>query len=437
MKQAGSQRIGMKVLYSFDLLKAVQDENGDQVYDENGIPMAHEETRRRVASAVPNLFLTAGRNHIGGNGNWAGWCHVGTDPAPADPAQTGLLGFVASTNQLAVNAVDGASSSPPHYGFLRRTFRFAQGDTAANLNEVGLGWLATGAALISRARIVDITGTEVTVTPLADEILDVTTDLRYYAPLGDVLGTIVLDGITYNTITRASNANNVTSWGDYIGAQVLHSTIPPGDFTAYDGAIGSVIQAPSGNSQTLIGTTPVTAAYGNNNYYVDIQAPATLTGWYLAAGIRCVTCATTAGVFQTQFTAQGTGNPVPKSAIQSMSLTWRIRWGGYHFESDWDMETAHDTNTPTTGNWNTNTAKTLLRVNWTTNDTVPVDRQLKLRIEIGTTFIIYEADEDWVEYTTTGAYSEGADYTSYVVTAVESGTGPTVGPTQVIRVITP
>jgi hypothetical protein len=286
--------------------------------------------KRILADWFPNTVLDSGRNEIAKRGQWASdgsYCQVGTDSTPSDVSQTALLGWVAGTNTQEAHTF-GAQGSAPYYGWDRYTYRFAAGDTAANLNEAGVGWAVDGATLLTRARIIDGAGDPTTVTPLADEILDVTYELRYYAPTADVDDTITLDGIDYDTKTRASQVNDETYWASHIGEQMTVSLGDPDPFDAYDGAIGTTIQSPDGSNVDIDGT-PFASAYSNNSYELDINANCGINGWLPPSDIRCIVCTTKAGRFQTQFTATSGGDiggPIPKTNLQTMSLTWRLAW---------------------------------------------------------------------------------------------------------------
>ena len=64
--------------------------------------------------------------------------------------------------------------------------------------------------------------TQTTITPLADEILDVVVEVRYYPPLTDTTGTVTLNGIDYDYIIRAASITNVAGWGEFIGNKIIY-----------------------------------------------------------------------------------------------------------------------------------------------------------------------------------------------------------------------
>jgi hypothetical protein len=262
---------------------------------------------------------------------------------------------------------------------------------------------------------------------LFDEWLDVTYQLRYYPPLEDVEGTITLDGVVYDTLTRASVVNTSA---DKIGLAIGILTGPgaPVTWRAYDGNIGTVLQAPSGTSDLNDNSDQFNQTYINNSYETDIKVDAGIAGWNLGAGIRSIQIVTNAGAFQTQFNAQSGGATIPKDIDHFMDLTWRLSWAGWYWAFAHNRQASSDATTPTTGNWNTNLAETLLRINW--EDLGATDHQSELQVESDTLFRITEdaARENWIQFRGQAIYTEGGDYTSYsVVEESSQNGGPTVG----------
>ena len=283
--------------------------------------------RRQLIDWFPNKVLNDGLNRMGSASDWLNCAQVGTNSTPPQATDTGLLGYVAGTSDVEANTFS-ATASPPYYGFRRKTYRFARGATAANLSEAGVGWATTeGANLFCRALIVDpVTNLPTTVTPLADEILDLTYELRYYSPTLDWTGTVVLNGVTYDILARAASANSASAWGEFIGTQVGVEYSSGSDFFAYDGSIGSVIQLPNGTSASPSGSMIYNTSYSNNSLVRDMVAGSDKDGWNLGAGIRSVKFSTTGGVYQAQFDAQGTGNPIPKTNAERLQLNFRVSW---------------------------------------------------------------------------------------------------------------
>lgn len=411
------------------------DADGNVLFDENGEPFLIESSRRVLADWFPNRVLDAGRNRMGTASDWLNCCQVGTDNTNPLTTDTSLLGYVAGTSSIQ-ETLSGAQASTPYYGWKRIRYRFTVGTTAANLNEVGIGWnTASGAYLFARARIVDPSGNPTTVTPLADEVLDVWYEIRYYPPLEDVTGTVSLNSVSYDYTIRASEVNN-SEYGSLIGTAI--GEYSPGigdgvDWIAYDGVLGTILQAPSGTS-TSGSDDPTNDAYSNNSYQRRMVVSCDPTGWNLGAFIRSIRIKTTAGRFQTQFAATSGGGPIPKDVNFTMIMAWIISWSALQVSSDWTMLAASDTTFPTDGEWNMNLSNNVLRIGW--NDLSADNQRLGLRSETGTIYrIVDQVDPTkWVEYTVTGAYTEFGDYTTCPVTQsnINNG-GPTVGNTCTIR----
>jgi len=279
----------------------------------------------------PNTILNSGRNIMADTDFWMTWCQVGTNdvfPELLEDRQneTALGGWIDGTNDI-TSTTNGQSGVAPYYGWKRRVYRFPVGDIGGkNLSEVGVGWGETGSTLISRAPILDpVSHTPTTITPLSDEILEVSYELRYYAPTVDVTTpSVVLDGITYDTVTKACRVTD-SVWSSSIGNRigVLPSSLL---WDAWDGAIGTVLTTPNGNQADCDTNGQYNSAYSANSYEMQVNCPTGSTGWNLGAGIRCIRIRTTAGEYQTSFTANPGGATIPKSIAYTMLMSWTLSW---------------------------------------------------------------------------------------------------------------
>ena len=286
----------------------------------------------------PNTILDAGRNVMATQANWLSWCQVGTDgnfPAtlPERQAETTLGAWHAGTNQIVAQS-NGQSGSAPYYGWKRITWRFDPGTVAAILAEAGVGWGVGGPAtpdtLISRAPILDpVLGTPTTVTPLADEILDVSYEMRYYPPLVDViLPQVFLYDTTYDTISRASGVTGGT-WSQDIGLKIGYYRFDDSSWLVADGDIGTILTGPSGLTAYSVDANYFNSAYSANSYEVTVNIGVGALAWNLAAGIRSIRIATTAGSYQTQFNANPGGTRIPKDSSYQMDMGWTLSWAEY------------------------------------------------------------------------------------------------------------
>lgn len=419
--------LGCKAFYKLIAVKCLTDDEGNVVYDDKGHPIETGETRV-LADWFGNTILNNGRNRMGTSSDWFNACQVGTDNTAPTPDNTGLLGYLAGTSTVE-ETQSAAQGSEPYYGWKRKRFRFTVGTTAGNLNEVGVGWGTSGSVLASRALIVDIDGNQTTVTPLADEILDVWCEFRIYPPLIDVTGTVDFNGEAYNYTIRASQVTQ-DAWGDFIGDRIgVYNPGPTGqDWVAYDGTIGTILQAPNGTTSN--GTdNPYNGTYSNNSYENFMYLPVNISGFnFGSTGFRSVRILTKAGYYQTEFSRVSDGEKVLKTNTSTMTLTWKISWRGLMFAANWNMVAASDSTTPTSGQWNTNLAGTLLRISW--EDDLADSYRQSLVAGGSVVFRMFQDNDKskWVEYTTSGASVEQASWTQYTVTqtGINNG-GPTVG----------
>ena len=272
-------------------------------------------TRRVLADWFPNLILNGGLDRMGANADYLDWCQVGSGSTAPVATQTALVNRIAGTNTVQ-SSVGGAQASAPYYGWFRLTYRFAQGVAAGNLSEVGVGW-ATSGSLFSRALILDGGGSPTTITVLSDEALDVTYELRRYPGTVDLTGTVVLDGVTHNWVSRVAGVTDGLVWAG-TGAMALNAA------QSFNGDIGAVTaSAPSGTSGILSVTT---LAYSSGSYTRATTVSAGLNDSNLSGGIRSILITsyfvgTGAGRYQIQF------NPaIPKDNTKVLSLTIQHTW---------------------------------------------------------------------------------------------------------------
>lgn len=269
-------------------------------------------TRRVLADWFPNLILDGGLDRMGANHDYLSWCQVGSGSTAPVAAQTALVNRIAGTNTALNNS--GAQASAPYFGWIRQTYRFAQGVAAGNLSEVGVGW-ATSGSLFSRALILDGGGSPTTITVLSDEVLDVTYELRRYPGTVDLTGTVVLNGVTHNWVSRASGVTNTSSWA---GADTMALDLA----TSYDGDIGAVTALfPSGTAGSLTATA---LAYSAGSYVRAATVSAGLNDSNLSGGIRSLVIGSYSkggGRYQIQFDPA-----IPKDDTKVLSLTIQHSW---------------------------------------------------------------------------------------------------------------
>lgn len=276
-------------------------------------------TKRPLTGWFPNLITDVGLNRIG-TGSYMNSCHVGTNNTAPSVANTALAGYRAGTSSV-VGGSESAQTVAPYYGWKRRTYRFDIGTASGNLSEVGIATAAANGGstiLFSRALILDEFGVPTTVTVLADEILDVTYELRLYPPLTDVTQTVSITGsASHNVITRAAAVTGGT-WYYFIGNGMSFDPYGGSQMTARSGDIGTIGGWPSGTAG--YSGSPWTNAYINNSLYRTGGANFGLTQANFG-GIRSISWYSSLGSYQTQF------DPViNKTATKTLNVTFRVDW---------------------------------------------------------------------------------------------------------------
>lgn len=282
-------------------------------------------TTRDLTEWFPNLITNSGLNGMGANGTFVAGAHVGTGSATPLVTDTALQSFLAGT-LTQQSFASGVSGVAPYFGWSRVTFRFGVGAAAGNLTEVGMSSIGTTGGLFSRALILDLFGVPTTVTVLTDEYLDVSYELRCYAPDTTTSYSVVISGVTYAVQTRASRVTTPQAWAPSftgvdsrpLGGSVFHIVT--------DGGLGVVTASPSGISDVTVSITR--QPYSTNSNHRDFLMSASLDQANLIGGIRSSEFFTSVGSFQNEF------NPkIPKDNTKVLSLLYRVSWARYSLGS--------------------------------------------------------------------------------------------------------
>jgi len=146
-----------------------------------------------------NLVLTVGLDlwhDMGYSLFWAmRWCNVGTDATDPAIGQSGLLAYLASSNNdIAMNRTYEAAA--PAHVTLKKTYEFEIGTVTGNLREVGLS-RNSNSDYFNRQLFRDEYGDPTTITVLENEGIRVIAELFVYSDMqgGDVeTGSFVFNG---------------------------------------------------------------------------------------------------------------------------------------------------------------------------------------------------------------------------------------------------
>lgn len=279
----------------------------------------------RESEWFDNIVLDTGLSRMS-DGTWIDRCCVGTGNSTPLATQVQLDSFLASTaGRQSGKSILNTSTSPYYFG-IEIIWRFGMGIAAGNLSEIGLGWGNNN--LWNRALIRDVNGNPTTITVLADEYLDVVSEIRVY-PTENFSG-------AFNLLDKNGS---IISNHTYIGKPYLQTFAysPSGtnyglnfnEVRVYSGAIGSSItNLPSSNLGTLSKTksnpTPTsaqalcTASVGSSigshkSIYVGLQ-------YLLFVG--------SPGAFTCGYQIEMTP-PIEKTNTQIMTYTFELSWGRY------------------------------------------------------------------------------------------------------------
>ena len=266
-----------------------------------------------------NLILNSGLDRIA-IGSFIEGCVLGSGsstPVATDTSITGILG--SSTTLQAYGVGTANTSTPPYWCSYYWTFRFIEGVATGNISQVAMafGTVSAGTTLFSLALVKDSGGTPITITKLADEVLDVTYTLQLFCPSADVTGTISISGVNYDYVARPASAaswaaNNPINTSAGVLAYPASSTL------------GTQLTLPSGS---YVGNSSATySAYTAGTFYKDLAIYWDLNVGNVSGGIRCIYI-DAGSRWQIQYSKTSDSSAIPKDATKRLTLNVRISWG--------------------------------------------------------------------------------------------------------------
>ena len=266
-----------------------------------------------------NLILNSGLDRIAA-GTFIAGCVLGSDsstPVVTDTSITGILG--SSTTLQAYGVGTANTSTPPYWCSYYWTYRFIEGVATGNISQVAMAYASVGAgtALFSLALVKDSGGTPITITKLADEVLDVTYTLQLFCPSADVTGTISISGVNYDYIARPADA---AYWA-------AHSPInSSASVLAYQASstLGTQLTQPSGSYIQNYSNTY--SAYTAGTFYKDLAIYWDLNNGNVSGGIRCIYI-DAGSRWQIQYSKTSDSSAIPKDATKRLTLNVRLSWG--------------------------------------------------------------------------------------------------------------
>lgn len=249
--------------------------------------------------------------------SWANVHYIGSGSTAPAFTDTQMESFLAYSQVPQGSPVKVWNSSSPYELHETQTRRFDAGVGTGTVREVGAGQNTAGTNMFAHAAV------SPAIVKASDEVLDVSYRLKIWPRISDVGGTVVIDGITYDTVNRALLLNAIMSPFD----RYYHDGSFPSYHYTYDGLLGALTaNAPLGAPSPDIQGAVVTAGSGGSgfrNYTVDYG----LNEGNAPLGVRTAkTRVATDLHWQTQFTAQGTGLRIPKNATKIMTLVYQYTW---------------------------------------------------------------------------------------------------------------
>lgn len=282
-----------------------------------------ESTAVQHGTLSANIVLNQGLVRMGERTDYLNVCSVGSGVRTPVPDDTELQNFIASSDTV-TSSSSGAQASAPFYAWKRKSFAFPSGSVVGNVSELAIGWGDGKGQLYSRALVRDGNGNPAAITVLADEVLRVTYEHRYYPILHDTTGVLELAGDiegAFSYIIRASMVSTSTYWvadraQNYGGGSIGAVTVPQ-PVTAYNGGIGKINEQPTGNRLTvsrMIGTTDGLLArfsFGAGSGEMNLDG-----------GIKSLSFPMGNGFYQIEFTPA-----IPKDATNTLNLQFSHSWG--------------------------------------------------------------------------------------------------------------
>ena len=286
---------------------------------------------RDLTNWFDNLVLDSGLARMA-TGAWISGISVGSGSSEPLEGQTGLDSFIARTTTVR-DWSDGRNvSEAPYYYWSRATYRFAPGQAAGNLSEIGAGWGDND--LWNRTLIKDLNGENTTITVFPSEYLDVSFELRIYPNTTDITKTVTyqetttngLEDISQHTVTIRPNMTYnlpmLTPYG--------YSTSFPISFTSYTGSESSAVTIYSGQLGTV--TTEPTTHLGDSTPATVTRDPTDkkITGNVFhsidnCVGIhRSVVVSTSIGSFKFEYDP-----PIQKTNTMELTHNFSLTWGRY------------------------------------------------------------------------------------------------------------
>ena len=270
-----------------------------------------------------NIILTQGLDYLGGPLGPMYYCNLGDDNTAEDISQTGCISWLGSADS-ALQDDYGNNGIGDGYSKWSTTYsRFNPTVATGTIREVTVSRVDDNVESYNRHVLA------VPIVKTVDNVLDVWWKGTAYPPLGDVNGTVTLDGLVYDTQLRgclideaAPKALIGTNW---------FMTLSTANSTVYEepSVLGANTGIPTGAQAGVQGSTIVSASYTPGSYYHDASWDWALNNGNSvgALGIRCHTFRFSNFAGQCRYVRQGGGGEtIPKTETKTLRLDYRQAW---------------------------------------------------------------------------------------------------------------
>lgn len=317
--------IGYRGFYKLSKKKVKMLPNGLPDLDSNGNYQVIKGTTENYD--FENLIPNSGLNGIGRLQAVTERCWVSADTTEPTFTTTVVGSILGESMELSSSVSSSDMTSNPIYQTQAIIYRFEAGNGTGNISKIAVGWNEGGNNYWSISLVKDTSGAPVVITKLADEILDVTYELRVYVSTTDFKGSVTIASKRYNVIARPS-INNPSLWFD----SILANNTRLEKAEAYAGFISGIYERPDGLDQNVLDVSITTEGYVNGSYRRGHRVRASVSQGNFLNGIRSFVVSYDQYRFfwQIQFSDATTGAAIPKTPDYTFtSPIVYISWGRY------------------------------------------------------------------------------------------------------------
>lgn len=285
--------------------------DGIPLLDENGNQILLGEQEKIVE--FENLITNNGLDLIGRRAN-CDYMIISSDNSEPSITDTTINVLAAtSTAGTGNRSYDKNVTTAPYWVSIRTVKRFDAGEGTGNIAKIAISHNSEGTDLFSIALVKDGDGNPITITKLANEILDISYELRQYIDTRDTKTTITISGKKHNVINRIYT---LSTWnGNWVNtvSSITYMSISKDTLVGIDDNISGT-DIPFNTDSYVTGSykiivRPISIPIGTGNF---------------ETGINTVT---TRGDLQYQF---GITPPIMKKDTQTLQLPpITVSWGRY------------------------------------------------------------------------------------------------------------